>query len=199
MAKGPEQKTGSLDDPNTLVCVNVGGPTGASCQPMTKKEADAYNKVLEAEIVAAVIAELPASGRLAIGIWRSQANANKTGETGDRFISDFLRKYLEGRGGRWGSSKTRVQNDKIASQLEAEGYRVTGGAGRASEEWIPGPGGSTQGGTFVDITATNGRITIRIQTVTTRANGVPTAGEAAAAERIKNAFPNDELILIPKE
>jgi filamentous hemagglutinin len=76
---------------------------------------------------------------------------------------------------------------------------VYGGAGRASEEWIPGPGGGTQGGTWVDISATNGSSTIRVQTVTTLADGVtPTASESAAAGRIMAAFPGDTLLLIPK-
>ena len=73
------------------------------------------------------------------------------------------------------------------------------GAGRSSEEWIPGPGGGTKGGTFVDITATDGTSTLRIQTVSTLSDGVtPTATEAAAAARIRTNFPNDELILFPK-
>lgn len=83
--------------------------------------------------------------------------------------------------------------------LENQGFRVTNGAGRGPEEWIRGPGGGTSGGTWVDITATNGSRTVRIQTIDTLADGVtPTAREAAAAERIRKAFPNDELILVPK-
>lgn len=112
--------------------------------------------------------------------------------------SPLLMRYLAGSGGRWGTNATRALNHRIASQFEAKGYRVTGGAGRASEEWIPGPGGATRGGTFVDVTATNGASTVRIQTVDTLANGMPTPNEAAAAARIQAAFPNDQLILIPK-
>jgi filamentous hemagglutinin len=52
----------------------------------------------------------------------------------------------------------------------------------------------------VDITATNGTSTVRIQTIDTLADGVtPTAAEAAAAARIEAAFPKDELILVPKK
>lgn len=59
--------------------------------------------------------------------------------------------------------------------------------------------GGTRGGTWVDITATNGTKIFRIQTVTTLADGVtPTASEAAAAARIRAAFPNDQLILVSK-
>ena len=114
-------------------------------------------------------------------------------------MSPLLARYLAGAGGRWGGAATRQQNHNIAMGLESQGYTITGGAGRASEEWIPGASGGTKGGTFVDITATNGANTIRIQTVTTTSNGVtPTAGEMAAAARIRTAFPNDQLQLIPK-
>jgi RHS repeat-associated protein len=113
--------------------------------------------------------------------------------------SPLLQRYLGGSGGRWGSTQTRLLNHNIASDLEDQGFTVTGGAGRASEEWIPGPGGGTKGGTFVDITATNGETTVRVQTVTTLADGVtPTPSEAAAAARIRAAYPNDELRIVPK-
>jgi filamentous hemagglutinin len=63
------------------------------------------------------------------------------------------------------------------------------GAGRGCEGWA-----------WVDITAANGTQTTRIQTVTTLADGVtPTATEAAAAARIRAAFPNDTLILVSKQ
>jgi hypothetical protein len=40
---------------------------------------------------------------------------------------------------------------------------------------------------------------IRVQTVTTRADGVtPIPSEAAAAARIQAAYPNDQLIIVPK-
>ncbi|UCV03337.1 RHS repeat-associated core domain-containing protein [Dechloromonas denitrificans] len=111
----------------------------------------------------------------------------------------LLDRYLSGSGGRWGGNSTRVQNDGIAKDYIDQGYVITGGAGRASEQWIPGPGGSTKGGSFVDITATNGSSVVRIQTISTRADGfTPTQAEAAAAARIQAAFPNDQLILIPK-
>jgi filamentous hemagglutinin len=87
----------------------------------------------------------------------------------------------------------------LAAGLESKGYTITGGEGRASEEWFSGIGGGANGGTFVDITATNGASTIRIQTVSTLRDGVtPTPAEAAAAARIKARFPNDTLILVPK-
>jgi filamentous hemagglutinin len=62
-------------------------------------------------------------------------------------------------------SGTRQQNADIASQLESEGYTITGGGGKAPEEYIAGPGPGTRGGTFVDITATNGTSTVRVQTI----------------------------------
>lgn len=114
--------------------------------------------------------------------------------------SPLMQRYLSESGGRWGNASTRTLNDRIATQLEQRGYTVVGGAGRASEEWIPGVGGGTKGGTFVDITATNGSQTIRVQTVTTLADGVtPTASELAAAQRIQAAYPNDILQLVPKQ
>jgi filamentous hemagglutinin len=92
-------------------------------------------------------------------------------------------------------------NDRIATNLEREipGAEVRGDA-RTSEEWIPGPGGGREGGTFVDITAkTPDGKTIRVQTVDTLADGVtPTPREAAAAARIRAQFPGDELRLVPK-
>jgi hypothetical protein len=114
--------------------------------------------------------------------------------------SPLLRRYLSESGGRWGGTATRQLNHRLATDLETRGFRVTGGAGRGPEEWIRGPGGGARGGSWVDITATNGTQTTRIQTVTTLADGVtPTASEAAAAARIRAQFPNDTLILVSKQ
>jgi len=114
-------------------------------------------------------------------------------------LSPLQQRYLAESGGRWGTSETRLQNHTIASGYESSGGRVTGGAGRAPEEWIPGPGGGTKGGSFVDITIRTSTGTVRVQTVTTMADGkTPTPTEAAAAARIRLAFPSDQLILIPK-
>ncbi len=113
--------------------------------------------------------------------------------------SPLLQRYLSESGGRWGSTATRALNNELATGLESQGYKVINGAGRAGEEYIAGAGPGTTGGTFVDITATNGTQTVRIQTISTLADGVtPTPAEAAAAARIRAAFPNDELRLIPK-
>jgi filamentous hemagglutinin len=81
-----------------------------------------------------------------------------------------------------------------------DGYTITGGGGIASEEYIPGTGPGTLGGTYVDITAVSpGGNTVRVQTVTTQGDGVtPTASEQAAAQRIQSAYPSDTLVLIPK-
>lgn len=65
---------------------------------------------------------------------------------------------------------------------------------------ILGPGGGAKGGTWVDITAKRGDQTVRVQTIDTLADGVtPTAGEAAAANRIRSAYPTDILLLVPKK
>src|SRR5262249_50554959 len=102
--------------------------------------------------------------------------------------------------GRLGSLATRQLNARIAADLESQGYRIIGGGGRLPEEYIPGMGPGIRGSTFVDITAQDintGRI-VRVQTVDTLASGSPTARELNAAARIRAAFPNDELRLIPK-
>lgn len=104
-------------------------------------------------------------------------------------------------GGRLGGAATRAQNASIAADLESQGYTIIGGGGRLAEEYIPGAGPGTRGSTYVDITAqhnTTGAIT-RVQTIDTLADGSPTAREAAAAARIRSAFPSDTLQLIPKE
>jgi RHS repeat-associated protein len=112
----------------------------------------------------------------------------------------LLKRYLSLKkgehGGRWGNIEVRRLNHSLASELEDEGYKITG-AGRSSEEhW----GVGTAEETYVDIKATKaGQKTIRIQTVDTDAGGRLTSKEAAAAERIKAKFPNDELRLYSKQ
>jgi filamentous hemagglutinin len=114
----------------------------------------------------------------------------------------FTSRYLSGAGGRWGSSDTRLLNYDVGQTLKTSGYNVTEGGGVASEEYIAGGGPGSKGGTYVDITAepANGvGPTVRVQTVTTLRDGVtPTPSEAAAADRIQAAYPNDKVILIPK-
>jgi hypothetical protein len=89
--------------------------------------------------------------------------------------SPLMQRYLSESGGRWGNNATRQLNHVKATKLESQGYTVTGGAGRGPEEWFAGPGGDTTGGTFVDITANNGIETVRVQTVTTLADGAERA------------------------
>lgn len=104
------------------------------------------------------------------------------------------------RGGRLGSTETRAQNAEIAADLRGKGYIITGGGGVRPEEYIRGAGPGTQGSIYVDITAVNKEtgVTIRVQTIDTLADGSPTQREAAAAARIRAAFPNDTLTLVPK-
>jgi hypothetical protein len=104
------------------------------------------------------------------------------------------------RGGRLGSAETRAQNAEIAADLRGKGYIITGGGGVRPEEYIRGAGPGTQGSIYVDITAVNKEtgVTIRVQTIDTLADGSPTQREAAAAARIRAAFPNDTLTLVPK-
>jgi hypothetical protein len=103
-------------------------------------------------------------------------------------------------GGRLGSAATRAQNAEIAADLQGKGYIITGGGGERPEEYIRGAGPGTRGGIYVDITAVDKETgaTTRVQTIDTLADGNPTPREAAAAARIRAAFPNDTLILIPK-
>jgi RHS repeat-associated protein len=112
----------------------------------------------------------------------------------------LLDRYLSESGGRWGGRPTRHLNDTLATILEEDGWEVTKGAGRGPEEWWSGPNGGTEGGTFVDLTAVRDGKTLRVQTVTTKPDGVTMIpSEAAAAARIRNKSPKDELILIPKK
>jgi RHS repeat-associated protein len=112
----------------------------------------------------------------------------------------FFDNFFYRSGGRPGGTPTRSQNAEIGDALESGGYKITGGAGRAPEEAIKGPDGTMKGGTYVDITATKDGHTVRVQTVTTLADGkTPTPAEQAAAQRIREAFPNDRLYLIPKQ
>jgi filamentous hemagglutinin len=113
----------------------------------------------------------------------------------------YMGKYLgPPMGGRWGGRSTRSQNVELADIFKGGGYDVIGGGGSKPEEWIPGPDGGTKGGTFVDIAlrGPNGEI-LRIQTVTTEADGTtPKKSEQAAAGRIRQRFPKDRLLLVPK-
>lgn len=52
----------------------------------------------------------------------------------------------------------------------------------------------------MDLTAKRGAETIRVQTVSTLADGVTlTPSEAAAAARIRAKFPGDQLIIVSKQ
>jgi filamentous hemagglutinin len=113
-------------------------------------------------------------------------------------VFDFTARYLAGSGGRWGGSATRAQNVAISEDLEGLDAAIISGGGRGSEEFIRGTNGGR--GTYVDLTARmSDGSTVRVQTVTTMANGALTSGEAAAAARIRSAFPDDTLLTIPKE
>ncbi len=132
-------------------------------------------------------------------LFRYNAPSNVPPATGP-VNTPLLQRYLNESGGRWGGTATRQLNHAEATALERQGFRVTNGAGRGPEEWFAGPGGGTTGGTFVDITATRGGQTVRVQTVTTLADGVTlTPSEAAAAARIRARFPGDQLIIVSKQ
>ncbi|WP_234945298.1 RHS repeat-associated core domain-containing protein [Anaeromyxobacter sp. Fw109-5] len=104
-----------------------------------------------------------------------------------------------GGAGRLGSARTRQQNADIATELEMRGWDVTGGGGRGKEEYLPGPGFSRKGSSWVDVTAQKNGRTLRINTVDTLADGVtPDKRESANAARIRAQTPGDHLLLIPK-
>lgn len=116
-------------------------------------------------------------------------------------LTPFAQRYLSVSGGRLGSTTTRQQLYEIAQKYAQSGkYVRLQGDGQAAEEFIRGAGPGTNGGTYVDFTATSADGTkIRVQTIDTLSDGVsPTRAEVAAASRIRAAFPNDQLILIPK-
>ena len=105
----------------------------------------------------------------------------------------------EAQGGRLGNATTRQQVSDIADTMESRGWTVTGGGGKAPEEYIPGPGGAKKGSAYPDITATKDGNTLRVNTVDTRADGVtPTTREANNAAKIRSLKPDDHLLLIPK-
>jgi hypothetical protein len=119
--------------------------------------------------------------------------------------SDFTKRYLAGSGGRWGLPSTRKQNYDLGQKYAKKGHgEVTGGGGIKGEEYIKGTGPGTKGSTYPDITVKNGNgTTTRIQTVDMETNAagqrVPTQRELDNVQRIRDAFPDDELILVPKE
>ena len=122
---------------------------------------------------------------------------------GSHFADDAGRGLYRGftgrTGGRLGSDATRAKNATIATELEQRGWTVTGGGGRVKEEYLPALDGGRKGSNYVDITATKGGRTLRINTVDTMADGVtPTSREATAAARIREKTAGDHLLLIPK-
>jgi len=107
--------------------------------------------------------------------------------------------FVANPGGRLGSPSTRALDSQVADILSDLGFKIVGGGGQLPQEFIP-PTSSAGSGTFVDVTARGPRgLTVRVQTIDTLANGVtPTSREAAAIARIREAFPNDIILAIPK-
>jgi hypothetical protein len=100
--------------------------------------------------------------------------------------------------GRLGSSTTRAHVAKVAGEMEARGWKITGGGGKLPEEYLRGPNGRA-GSSFPDITATKNGRTLRVNTIDTRADGIaPTTREARNAARIRAQTPGDHLLLVPK-
>ena len=104
-------------------------------------------------------------------------------------------------GGRLGNAATRKQVFDISTILEKRGYTITGGSGRGfAEEYLKPLGGGTTGGSYIDITATHPKYgTLRINTVDTYSNGLPTLRELTNAARIRTQIgAGEHLLLIPK-
>lgn len=104
--------------------------------------------------------------------------------------------------GRLGNLATRNQINEISSHLESRGYTITGGGGRAAEEYLRPLGGGRKGGSYPDITASHPNYpTLRINTVDVLKDGVtPSARELRNAARIRKQIGKGEhLILIPKQ
>jgi RHS repeat-associated protein len=102
-------------------------------------------------------------------------------------------------GGRLGKQATRDHVDRVATELEARGWQITGGGNRLPEEYLPGPGGARTGSSLPDITATKNGRTLRVNTVDTLRDGqTPDSRERRNAARIRRQRPGDHLLLIPK-
>ncbi len=117
---------------------------------------------------------------------------------------------------RKGNEETRKELEGIRDYFEERGWEHTAG-GRYSakhskvlkgkrkvgdeqeEYYIQGPGKGRQGANYSDLTfrTKDGR-TIHVQSVDVDKNGKPTQWELDAAERIRRATKNTDIILIPK-
>lgn len=120
---------------------------------------------------------------------------------GRELVTPLAGRYLKGSGGRWGGTATRNLNYELGIMLRGRGFSLGSrpGGGFGPEEYIPAINSGVTGSTYVDITAIspNGTI-LRLQTINVTKDGSPTRNELSAAERMKFAFPNDALILMPK-
>ncbi len=122
---------------------------------------------------------------------------NSTGKT----ISGAITQKAVAKRGRLGNSATKSQIAQISTELERRGYTITGGGGRAAEEFLKPLGGGRKGGSYLDITAVHPSYqTLRINTVDVLIDGItPTARESRNAVRIRiQIAPGEHLLLIPK-
>jgi hypothetical protein len=74
---------------------------------------------------------------------------------------------------------------------------VTHGGGKP-QEYIPGPEGGRRGSSYPDVTATDGKKTVRVNTVDTNKNGSLTSREQRQAQKVQTARPDDEFRTVPK-
>jgi hypothetical protein len=115
---------------------------------------------------------------------------------------EFLRHYLEDappHGSRWGSPAVRRQNYELALEYQRKGWTPKGGAGFASEETLVKDINGQTIKAYPDITLEKDGKILRIQTVSTYADGRLKPGELAEAQKILAIQkPGDELLLIEK-
>ncbi|MGH2645780.1 MAG: RHS repeat-associated core domain-containing protein, partial [Chitinophagaceae bacterium] len=99
--------------------------------------------------------------------------------------------------GRLGGEEHQALVGSEADRLEKEGYTITGGGGKAKEEYLPSLNGSRKGSNYVDITATKDGETVRVQVGKQNKNGTPVSRERKNLEMIRQKKPNDELWFLP--
>ncbi|MDO9234166.1 MAG: RHS repeat-associated core domain-containing protein [Methylotenera sp.] len=102
-------------------------------------------------------------------------------------------------GGRLGSAETRGHVVQVANEWLAKGWQLISGGG-TPETLIKNAAGGSKGGAYADIQLYHPETaqTLRINTIDTYANGLPTAREAANGVRIQSLKPNDQFMMIPK-
>jgi hypothetical protein len=207
----PQQATGTVPEEPPAATTPPAPATPRGRAPrLTPEEVAERAELFAAEVRAN-------GGKVPPGVWDRVSPGRTLSEAEKRAIRHYIRdnpdqfpgvssKPRGMSGPRGDPETTQAQLTEIAERLRSEGWTVQRGADSGvKEEWIPGAGPGRTGGTAVDLTATrtvDGKVqTLRVQTVTTTTPGgvTPIKTEAAAADRIRTAFPDDQLLVIPKK